>query len=250
MALSASTCVVDLAGRETHHALFVPSTEENNYTHSPLDLKELKERGRFCPRIENEHLPAVRRVFGMSEERRICPIPGHCNYMNAWLAEGGVPDWTEPEPRYDIVLWCRCLGAELWAGGRALHWYSLADVYFAVKSETRLGLYFRTIYRGAYRLMLNAEVGLLDTEPVDLVKPDGLSDRAQRAADLFARLYAAQVGAGFPDPGGFAVGLVGEWLGCSREKAHATIRELVDAGVIERSGRLGRMYLYEPGGQR
>lgn len=241
---------------ETHHALFVRSTcswstdtsEDKDSPPFRAPYVVRKERGPL-PRIETAHLPALRQLLGMGEDDwTACPIPGHDGMASIDLVDDS------------LSLWCDCLGGqrtvtvELRSGGSFeksvgdawSHRYSLADVYFAVQTGTTLARGFRTKYRGAYRLLLNADLGLIDSPEVDL--PDApLSERASVAADLFKRLYGAQIGAGFPDPGGMAVGLVAQWLGCGRGEAHEAIRELVRAGVIRQRGKLGRSHLYEPG---
>ena len=75
-----------------------------------------------------------------------------------------------------------------------------------------------------------------------------MPDIARRTAELFARLYAAQVAAGFPEPGVMSARLVAEWCGCRVAVAHAAIRELVDASVLVRDGEVGRAFRYRPGG--
>jgi hypothetical protein len=163
-----------------------------------------------------------------------CPIPGHTGI-------GCVDSCGR-----DLVLWCDCLGAPLWGGGRAQHHYALSDAFFAVDSGTGLDRGFRFKYRLAARLLLDVELGLIEPAHVYLPTVE-VSDLAQRALELYRRLYAAQVGAGWPDPGGLAVGLVRAWLRCSQEAAHHAIKELVAAGAIVRSGKLDRMFLYRPG---
>jgi hypothetical protein len=68
-------------------------------------------------------------------------------------------------------------------------------VYLAVKTGRKPDLYFRSRFRPAYALLLLAELGLIDAEPVESGYISRLSERARVVADLFARLYAAQRGA-------------------------------------------------------
>src|SRR5689334_3251735 len=60
---------------------------------------ELKERGRL-PRIESEHLPALRRILGMGEgEWSPCPVHNHRGHAS-------VDELVD-----NVVMWCDCLGA-------------------------------------------------------------------------------------------------------------------------------------------
>jgi hypothetical protein len=228
------------AQAEVDHALFVRSTEEDQSSFS-----ERRERGGL-PKVESEHLPAVRRVLGMGEEQWTwCPLPGHRG--SASLGDGDRYEIVDHELRYEAALWCDCLGAELYDGGRATHWYSLADAYFAVQTGMVLRRWFRSRHRLAWRLLLDVDLGLIEPARVELpVVP--LGDHARRAAELFRRLYAAQLGAGWPQPGLFAVRLVRDWLGCTQGMAHRAIKELVDANVIVRDGEVDRGFRYRPGG--
>lgn len=125
------------------------------------------------------------------------------------------------------------------------HEYALSDVYLAVRTGRTLERHFRTRFRDACALMLRADLGLIEPVRVDL--PDvELGEHATKAADLFRRLYGAQLAAGFPDPGAMSVRLVAEWCGCSKDAAHEAIRELVDRGVLERAGKVRRSILYRP----
>jgi hypothetical protein len=177
-------------------------------------------------------------MLGVGDETFFpCPLPGHDSMASFdTFADLG---W---------VLFCDCFGAQLqWdSAGTAEHWYPLSDVYFAVMTATVLEVGFTTKYRGAYRLLLNVELGLIDPAPVELPRAQ-LSDLAQRTADLYRRLYGAQVAEGFPNPGALAVGLVREWCGCSQGDASDAIKELQSAGVIVFNGKLGRTHLYRPG---
>lgn len=241
------------AEADVDHAPFVRSTnpEESSFV-------EGRERGEL-PRIESEHVPALRSIFGMGEaEWTPCPIPGHRGSASLDESERG------------LALWCDCLGGrqkvtvtlrgtyrpvDVDLGPVGPHSYALSEVYFAVKTGTKLERGFRTRYRDAYALLLHAELGLIEQASVRRLLPS-LSERSRSVASLFDRLYAAQVGErvyadghrepGFPDPGALAVGLVGEWCGCSQGAAHDAIRELVDGGVIVRCGRRGRAFLYRP----
>jgi hypothetical protein len=186
----------------------------------------------------------------MGADWTACPIPGHRGL--AALGEsvhglGVLCDCLSGQRTITVTLRGTDRQIDVDLGPAWPHWYALPDVYLAVKTRRKLGLYFRTRYRGAYRLMLNAELRLIEAVPVRL--PDApVSDSARRTADLFARLYAAQVAAGFPEPGVLAVRLVAEWVGCGRDMAHAAIRELVAAGVLVRDGEVGRAFRYRPGG--
>jgi hypothetical protein len=224
------------------------SFRSTNEDGSPCS-EEQKERGGL-PRIRADDLPALRQVLGMGADWTACPIPGHRG-----LAALG-------EHKRGLGVLCDCLSGrrtvavtlrgtdrqiDVDLGDAWPHWYALPDVYLAVKTGRTLERWFRTPYRGAYRLLLNAELRLIDPAPVRL--PDvPVSETAGQAAGLFARLYAAQVAAGFPEPGLLAVRLVAEWCGCGVGAAHAAIRELVDASVLVRAGEVGRAFRYRPAG--
>ena len=214
-------------------------------------FRELKERDGL-PRLSAADEPALRQVIGIGADWMACPIPDH----------DGLAALGDSDRGHGLGVLCDCLSGrrtvtktlrgtdrdiDVDLGPAWPHWYALPDVYLAVKTGRTLERWFRTRYRGAYRLLLHAELRLIEPAPVRL--PDApLSDPALRTADLFARLYAAQVAAGFPEPGVMAVKLVAEWCGFGVGVAHASIRELVDASVLVRDGEVGRAFRYRPGG--
>jgi hypothetical protein len=251
------------AETDVDHALFVRSTgqavlHDRRQRRSRSD--ERKERG-WVPEIELEQWAAVRDVLGMDVADRhdccACPLPGHSGVASLDTRLHGAD-------RFELVLWCDCLSGErtvtvtarssgndveVSLGPAGPHWYSLADAYLAVQTGRVLERGFRSRYRLAWRLLLDVDLGRIEAAHVDLPAPtEEASALAWRAAELFQRLYAAQLGAGWELPGLFAVGLVREWLGCSQGAAHEAIRRLIASGVIRPVGSFGRAFLYRPGG--
>jgi hypothetical protein len=82
------------------------------------------------PVITEAEAAAVWRVFGM-DERGHCPLPGH---------DGGAVLRANDDKEGELELRCDCLGAELKWGDVPFseHDYSLADVYFSMRSGTVL----------------------------------------------------------------------------------------------------------------
>ena len=227
------------------------SFRSTNEEGSPCSV-ELKERGGL-PRLSAADEPALREVLGIGADWTACPIPGH----------HGLAALGDSDRGHGLGVLCDCLSGrrtiavtlrgtdreiDVDLGAARPHWYALPDVYLAVKTGRTLERGFRTRYRGAYRLLLHAELRLSEPAPVRLQLQPNLSETARRTADLFARLYAAQVAAGFPEPGVMAVKLVAEWCGFGVGVAHAAIRELVNSSVLVRDGEVGRVFRYRPGG--
>jgi hypothetical protein len=177
-----------------------------------------------------------------------CPLPGH---------QGAA---TLDDPDGELRLWCDCLGGErlipvTLRDGREItksvgdawpHWYPLSDAYLAVETGRVLERGFVSEYRAAWAMLLKVDVGLIRPSRVDLLVAP-VSELAQRTAELFRRLYGAQLGEGWPTPGTLSMRLVGEWCGCSPSVARDAIRELEAAGIIERDGKEGRTFRYRPG---
>lgn len=233
------------AEAEVDHAHFVPLGTKDVVTVGPRS-GERSERGQL-PTVESEHAAAVRRVLGMSGETwTACPLPGH--HGMASVGDGERYRIVDHELRFQQVLWCDCLGSELYDGLRATHWYSLADAYLAVQAGKMLRRGFRSRYRLAWWLLFDVDLGLIEPALVRLPEHSNLSVTAHRTADLFRRVYAAQQGVGWPEPGLLSVGLVREWLQCPQGRAWAAIHELLDAGVLVRDGKVGRAFRYRPGG--
>lgn len=187
----------------------------------------------------------VRRALGMDGRTcQPCPIPEHV----------GV-GWLEEEGDRGLVLRCDCHGVELrWDEGKTDYWHSLGDVYRAVHTATTIapGQRLKAGLRLVWSLLLAAEAGLLEPEPVPLPPlPPEASDLEHRIAAFYQLLAGLRVADGRELETPLSVTLVMEYCGLTdRGKTNDALQALRSSGVLVGRRAPNSYFEYLPGSSR
>jgi hypothetical protein len=204
------------------------------------------------PQITDEQ--GVARVLGIPyhvEAGRSfpCPMPGHPGNPAGFQEEDG-----------EIVLVCACFGSLMRPSHQRIyaeHAYSLADVFFSIKTHTVLDRHnYKVQGRFLWRLLLLEALGYSDPVPVPPLPDSGTLDEHE-VRDLFVKLVGARTALqdhigqpAIPTPMGHA--LIHDWCGITRPGR--TIQGLLAHGVIDlagedvlRPGQARPARLYRPG---
>ena len=210
------------------------------------------------PRKQGKNGDAAQRLPAITDEAAVVSLLGldSAESSRCVLVGHDGMAWLDTDHREELVYGCSCNGRTFPKDPlRSGFERPLSDAYYSVRSGEQLDD-SRGLDRGTrlvWRLLLTGATGTVEPEPVHLADLAPDADPATAAArQLFALLVGVRLAVADDlgidaVPTAFSVRLVAAWCGLSINRAHTTIRQLREAGVIERVGREARTDLYAPG---